>query len=439
VKERIASKRRLAQLALASGLAFAVLGALSQAAPASGGRIFGGGFTTTTKYPWQVAVQLDDQVTPGQTNFDRQWCGGALLTSRIVITAAHCVLDEGNGTPTGLSHGDGYMDANDLDVIRGFSSLNSAGNGRDSITTVYNDSPNTLSGGQLGDIAAPIGAEVWTLEVNDFAFIVLANATSLTPIKLAGPTETALWAQGRDAQATGWGGVNTAGDIASDVLKETTGQILPDSSCSAVATSAAGPFYPSFQLCFGLPAGGNEVCFGDSGGPLSVPGLENVPGGAPQPVYRLVGTVSKGFADVCGLPNYPDAFQRVGSDPTQAAIVRDVATIESIHGIPHTNIVGTGALLPFVCGTGGSTAAGFATDDVLTGGNPADVISGLDGKDKISGFGGKDVICGGNGNDKLKGGPGKDILIGGPGRDKLFGGGGKDKLRGGPGRDSQNQ
>ena len=42
-----------------------------------------------SQYPWQAAVVYSG----GGSAYDRQFCGGSLLTSRIVITAGHCVFD----------------------------------------------------------------------------------------------------------------------------------------------------------------------------------------------------------------------------------------------------------------------------------------------------------------------------------------------------------
>jgi len=114
-------------------------------------------------------------------------------------------------------------------------------------------------------------------------------------------------------------------------------------------------------------------------------------------------------------------------------------------------------------GLGDDHIAGGEGNDVLDGGGDADVIHGEDGNDTISGGsgddllwgdmfndadsteGGNDIMDGGAGNDQLaggggddylSGGSGNDLLIGGEGNDLLFGGEGDDELQGGAGRDS---
>ena len=52
---------------------------------AKGEKIVGGVVTTKGKYPWQVGLL---------TQWGSLFCGGSLVNSRQVITAAHCVANE---------------------------------------------------------------------------------------------------------------------------------------------------------------------------------------------------------------------------------------------------------------------------------------------------------------------------------------------------------
>ena len=58
--------------------------------------------TTATAFPWQAAIVLDASRFSG-TDAQRQFCGGTLLTPRIVQTAAHCLddTDPDGGAPGG--------------------------------------------------------------------------------------------------------------------------------------------------------------------------------------------------------------------------------------------------------------------------------------------------------------------------------------------------
>ena len=67
-----------------------LVAALAAAAPAQaivGGQVSGGTSTPDTSYPWQVAIT---------TTMDNQdwFCGGTRVASDLVLTAAHCVIDD---------------------------------------------------------------------------------------------------------------------------------------------------------------------------------------------------------------------------------------------------------------------------------------------------------------------------------------------------------
>jgi Ca2+-binding RTX toxin-like protein len=77
-----------------------------------------------------------------------------------------------------------------------------------------------------------------------------------------------------------------------------------------------------------------------------------------------------------------------------------------------------------------------AGNDYLRGYATADIISGGEGNDTLSGEAGDDIVNGDNGNDYLNGSNGNDVLNGGTGSDSLYGGNGNDILDGGVGNDS---
>ena len=51
-------------------------------------RIVGGEETEVSEYPWQAG--LVDKDTSSEW-YSRVWCGGSLLNSKWVLTAAHCI------------------------------------------------------------------------------------------------------------------------------------------------------------------------------------------------------------------------------------------------------------------------------------------------------------------------------------------------------------
>src|SRR3954454_1962551 len=87
---------RRSRLLLLGPLAACALLCPAHALAQSGGsvepRIVGGNPASISTYPWQAAVVIAPAKASGNAH-QRQFCGGELITSRIVMTAGHCVAD----------------------------------------------------------------------------------------------------------------------------------------------------------------------------------------------------------------------------------------------------------------------------------------------------------------------------------------------------------
>ena len=105
-------------------------------------KIVGGTTASVSTYPWQAAVVYSLARVPGQNAHQRQFCGGSLLTSRIVVTAGPLRRGHGPGLPrwpAPLSDpgGDGTakLDPDDVDVVLGRSTLSDASQGTEQAVT----------------------------------------------------------------------------------------------------------------------------------------------------------------------------------------------------------------------------------------------------------------------------------------------------------------
>ena len=314
---------------------FALLGALaaiSLLVPASAGaqskgsvepRIVGGSQVSISQYPWQGAVVFDPSV--GGNAQQRQFCGGSLLTSRIVITAGHCVFDTDPDCLGFVSTcipsdpgGDGTtrIDPNDVDVVLGRTTLSDGSQGAEiGVSGVAYQS--NYDGDYQGDGVPRF----------DVGYLVLNAPSTQPPIHIAGTDEGDLWDAGSPVDISGWGSIKESGGT-QDTLRATTVNVVSDSTCNS---DYAPDFDSTTMVCAAAP--GKDTCSGDSGGPLQAP----VGGG----VYRLVGIT--GWGDGCARPNAPGVYTRVAGPTMRSLIESDVANLESAFGLAPESVSGSGA------------------------------------------------------------------------------------------------
>jgi trypsin len=237
---------RLRRLLVAS----ASVVALATSLPAHA--IVGGTTAANGAYPFMAAL-VDST--------DFQFCGGSVIASTWVLTAAHCVSDGS---------------AANLWVITGRNDLSASGGQRIKVSTVYVNPSYDGNG-------------------HDTALLKLSAATTSAPITLATAANDDLEQPGVDVRVTGWGDQYGAmGLLATNQLREVDLKVVSDSEC--------GQTNLGFDAATGVCAAAllKDSCQGDSGGPLfSVAGRIQI------------GVVSYGQG--CGLPKFPGVYSEVNN------------------------------------------------------------------------------------------------------------------------------
>lgn len=234
-------------------------------------RIVGGEEAPQGAWPWITLLGYKD----ASTNQIDYLCGGALITSQHVLTAAHCVHNK-----------------NDLYSVR----------------VGEHDIQNDQDGSRHQDvvIASKISHEGFNPVSfqNDIAILRLAKRVDFTaevqPICL--PTDPTIrnknYVNFRPFVA-GWGATSFNGP-SSPTLREVQIPVVSQESCKNSYKNFRSIVVDQSVLCAGYARGGKDACQGDSGGPLMIPEKDR---------YYLLGVVSFGYK--CAEPGYPGVYTRI--------------------------------------------------------------------------------------------------------------------------------
>ncbi|KAK5868980.1 hypothetical protein PBY51_009946 [Eleginops maclovinus] len=227
-------------------------------------RIVGGQDTEPGEYPWQVSLHIKGY---GHV------CGASIISQRWLVTAAHCVQDDGKTKYSQPGTWEAYLGLHtqrkiDSDVVKK----------------------------NLKRIISHPNYNAYTFD-NDIALMELDSPVTysdyIQPICLPSsqhnfPTASTVW-------ITGWGATREGG-FAATILQKAQVRIINPSVCNDLM---AGQI-TSRMFCAGVLTGGVDACQGDSGGPLTSPsGSRNF----------LAGVVSWG--DGCARRNKPGIYTTV--------------------------------------------------------------------------------------------------------------------------------
>lgn len=236
----------------------------------SSGRIVGGVEAPTGQWPWLAAIFLHG---PKRTEF---WCGGSLIGSKFVLTAAHCTRDSKQRP----------FAARQFTVRLGDVDLSS------------DHEPSAPVTFKVSDIRAhPRFSRVGFY--NDIAIMVLEQPVRkskyVIPVCLPTPQTPKERLIGRRATIVGWG-TTYYGGKESATQRQASLPIWRNEDCNKAYFQ---PITENF-MCAGYSEGGVDACQGDSGGPLMLQ-LDSH--------WIQLGIVS--FGNKCGEPSYPGVYTRV--------------------------------------------------------------------------------------------------------------------------------
>ncbi|KAI4459622.1 polyserase-related [Holotrichia oblita] len=218
--------------------------------PLLDGRIVGGSPVTIQDYPYQVSLQLLGSHT----------CGGAIISDRYVITAAHCFTI----WPTSWH------------TIRAGSSFHNSGGQVVGVNAIYNH-PNFNR--------ANLDYDISILHLSSS----LSFGPAAAPIPLS--TQNQYYSDDTPAVVSGWGALIENG-TAPLQLQAVGVPIVNNARCEALYKVEEYDVTDS-MLCAGYMSGGRDACQGDSGGPLVING-------------QLIGIVS--WCEGCARTNFPGVY-----------------------------------------------------------------------------------------------------------------------------------
>lgn len=229
-----------------------------------GDRIVGGSEVSIVQFPWQVSLRLARRSS--------HYCGGSLLNTKFVITAAHCVKDQKEGS---------------VNVVMGSTTIKSLSANSKTVAVKKFHIHDNYSPVNLNDDIALIELDDNVSEAKNLRFPFIRG--------ICLPQQNEEFSG--KSTVSGWGRTSESTYGSTDHLRAVDVDLMTDDDCRK--DYGKSKIHDS-MLCAGYSEGGKDACQGDSGGPL-VKLIDNR--------AVLLGVVSWGYG--CARPGNPGVYTQV--------------------------------------------------------------------------------------------------------------------------------
>jgi secreted trypsin-like serine protease len=274
--------------------------------------------TTIAEYPFQVAL-YDPRTGPPAKSF---FCGGVILDATRVVTAAHCLLGEGgrHSAPTEVAvlAGSTYLQPLDPGSVRDPVAAVTVDPAYNAATSDYDvgvlrlerplwSGPTPALDGH--DTVAPVTLGAVSAKAPPAAALAVGQGAATAAQGAAGEATPQAAPTPALATVSGWGDTTPEPGGAPTYplrLRAARVPLVGTGLCQEAYAAIEQPITPRMVCAGGTPpegTGRTDSCYGDSGGPLIVPGA------APPAGDVLVGLVD--FGNGCAQAGYPGVYVRV--------------------------------------------------------------------------------------------------------------------------------
>jgi len=254
--------------------------------------VVGGDPVPNGKYPFMVSLQANTSSAPPSKE---HFCGGTLIDSDSVLTAAHCADYIGALTIPGV-----FVSYRDVRIVVGLTTLDSSQGDVRKIERLTHISIHPRYDRRTSAFDAAV------IELN-------RPVQNVTPIRLARVvSKDRLERPGRSARIAGWGTTKRVGpskqnrDDVSNRLRDGTPPLVTDIECDRAYN---GDIRRAVHVCAGHR--GEDTCQGDSGGPMWT---------TTESGRRQIGITSFGVG--CGTARYPGVYTEVNAPAIRSFITQ---------------------------------------------------------------------------------------------------------------------